>query len=192
MGSDALRLGPQPNGLVDEGLNEPVELEEVCGAIKWFDISKGYGFIRPDDGGPDVLVHVTCLRRDGFQTALEGARIVCEAVRRTKGRQAFRILSLDLSTATMVPVGIPRTHAQVEPSSPQQRATVKWFNRVRGFGFLTLNDGSPDIFIHMETLRQFGLTELRPGQNVLVRFGESDKGRMAAEVVADSGPVGNH
>ncbi len=192
MGCDALRLAPQPDGLVDDGLNEPVGLEEVCGAIKWFDVSKGYGFITPDDGGADVLVHVTCLRRDGFHTALEGARVVCEAVSRAKGRQAFRVLSVDLSTATLSPTIVPRTHTQVDPTSPQQRATVKWFNRLRGFGFLTLDDGSPDIFIHMETLRQFGLTELRPGQSVLVRFGESDKGRMAAEVLADSGTGGNH
>ncbi len=70
-------------------------LVEISGVIKWFDVSKGYGFIVPDDGAPDVLLHVTVLRRDGYQAAHEGARIVCECLQRAKGYQAFRIVSID-------------------------------------------------------------------------------------------------
>ena len=172
---------------------DPVGLIEIAGTIKWFDVAKGYGFIVPDGGGADVLVHVTCLRRDGFQTAIEGARIVCEAVQRAKGMQAFRVLSLDLSTA--VPVTIPaptRARASIAPTGGFEPATVKWFNRLRGFGFLTQGEASPDIFVHMETLRRNGLTELRPGQAVLVRFGDTPKGRMATDVKAQDGLPGAH
>ncbi|CAL8973157.1 cold-shock protein [Rhodoplanes serenus] len=162
---------------------------EISGVIKWFDVAKGYGFIVPDNGMPDVLLHVTCLRRDGFQTAYEGARVVCEALARPKGFQAFRIVSMDETTAVhpaqMPP---PRTHVNVVPTSGLERAVVKWFNRLRGFGFLTRGEGTPDIFVHMETLRRYGLTELRPGQTVLVRFGPGPKGLMAAEVRPDGGP----
>src|ERR687886_2149873 len=170
------------SGLGDAAAN----LVEISGVIKWFDASKGYGFIVPDNGWPDVLLHVTVLRRDGYQTAYEGARVVVECVQRAKGYQAFRIVSMDESTA-LHPAQMPppRTHVTVTATSGLERAQVKWFNRLRGFGFLTRGEGTPDIFVHMETLRRFGITELRPGQFVLVRFGPGPKGLMAAEVRPD-------
>src|SRR5262249_4758612 len=171
--------------------DEAASVIEITGAIKWFDVSKGYGFIVPDNGLPDVLLHVTCLRRDGFQVAYEGARIVVEALQRPRGLQAFRVLSMDDSTA-IHPAQLPppRTHVTVQPTSGLERAQVKWFNRLRGFGFLTRGEGTPDIFVHMETLRRFGLAELRPGQFVLVRYGPGPKGLMAAEVRPEGGSMG--
>ncbi len=182
-------LEPQAVGGVDDATSE--NLIELTGVIKWFDVAKGFGFIVPDNGMADVLLHVTCLRRDGFQTAHEGTRVVVEAVPRSKGLQAFRILSMDESTAVHpAQMPAPRTHVTVTPTSGLERAQVKWFNRLRGFGFLTRGEGTPDIFVHMETLRRFGLAELRPGQFVLVRFGPGPKGLMAAEVRPETGPHG--
>jgi cold shock protein len=160
-----------------------LDLVQVSGHIKWFDVAKGFGFIVPDNGMPDILLHVTCLRRDGYQAANEGARIVVEAVQRPRGLQAFRILSLDDSTALHPSeLPLPRTHVQVVPTSGLEPAVVKWFNRLRGFGFLTQGEGKPDIFVHMETLRRYGIAELKPGEHVFVRFGDGSKGLMAAEV----------
>jgi CspA family cold shock protein len=176
----------------DDQSNDAVDLIEITGVIKWFDVAKGFGFIVPDNGMQDVLLHVTCLRRDNYQTVLEGTRVVALIQKRDRGYQAFRILSMDQSTAVhpsqMPPV---KTHVQVTPSSGLERVLVKWFNRTKGFGFLTRGEGTEDIFIHMETLRRFGLTELRPGQVVLVRFGDGDKGLMAAEIHPDMPVPGN-
>ncbi|PZU20723.1 MAG: cold-shock protein [Shinella sp.] len=176
----------------EDFVSDPVELIEITGVVKWFDVAKGFGFIIPDNGMQDVLLHVSCLRRDGYQTILEGTRIVALVQRRDRGFQAFRILSMDQSTAVH-PSQLPpvRTHVQVTPTSGLERVIVKWFNRTKGFGFLTRGEGTEDIFIHMETLRRFGLAELRPGQVVLVRYGDGDKGLMAAEIHPDNpAPIG--
>jgi len=194
MGQDASgggHLKADEQRLAAQDVDAAEDLAEVAGAIKWFDVAKGYGFILPDDAAVgDVLLHVTCLRKDGFQTALEGSRIVCLVKRGDRGLQAFRVLSMDNSTAVHpAEAQAPRTHVTVTPESGLERALVKWFNRTKGFGFLTRGEGTEDIFVHMETLRRYGITELRPGQVVLVRFGHGDKGLMAAEIHPDIGTL---
>ena len=165
-----------------------VDVFVVSGRIKWFDPSAGYGFIVPDDDLPDILLHVTCLRRDGLQTAHEGARVVCEVLRRPQGLQVLRIRAMGDSTA-INPSQLPqRTHVVVAPESDWETAVVKWFNRLRGFGFLTCGPQTPDIFVHMETLRRCGFTELRPDQTVLVRYGRGPNGLMAAELKPENAP----
>ena len=184
MASDEIMEGFLPSQ--DSSETAATDVVEISGSIKWFDVSKGYGFIVPDIAGvPDILLHVTVMRRDGFHTALEGARVVCMVKKGERGLQCIQVKSIDLSTAVH-PSELPaRTHIVVTPESGLERAIVKWFNREKGFGFLTRGEGTEDIFIHMETLRRFGLAELRPGQVVLVRYGRGEKGLMAAEIHPD-------
>ena len=104
--------------------DETASVIELTGVIKWFDLSKGYGFIIPDNGMPDILLHVACLRRGGFQVAYQGARVVIEAQQRPRGLQALRIISMDESTA-MHPAEMPlaRTHVTVTPIGGFERVS---------------------------------------------------------------------
>jgi len=183
--STALAIEPSANSASSLPAGVGLDPFRVAGRVRWYDALEGYGFVTPDDCGADILLHVTCLRAGGYQTAHEGARVDCLALRRPKGMQVFRILSMDDSAAIDPSSLRQRRHAGVQPQSGWERASVKWFNRVRGFGFLTRGKDTSDIFVHLQTVQNARLPELRPGQMVQVRWGMGAKGVTAAELRPD-------
>ncbi|MEH3102304.1 MAG: cold shock domain-containing protein [Sphingomonas phyllosphaerae] len=183
--SEGVELHAETTG----GLSPAVALS---GVLKWFDATRGFGFIVPDDAAMgDVLLHFSVLQAYGRRTLPEGTRLEGLAAQGPRGWQATEISTLDLAAAaeTVRDRDRERLAPELAPDDAAAQAqweevSVKWFNRIKGYGFLVALARPGDIFVHMETLRRAGIADVEPEQRLRARVVQGRKGPLAVGVAA--------
>ena len=159
----------------------------VSGTVKWFDPSKGFGFVVANEGGPDILLHANVLRNFGQSSVADAAGIEIVVQETARGIQAIEVLRIDPPAGAEEPESegpVGEISEPVDLSLPLEPARVKWFDKAKGFGFANVFGRDEDVFLHIEVLRRSGLADLQPGEAVSLRVVEGKRGRMATQVTS--------
>jgi CspA family cold shock protein len=168
-------------------MSEEEEVTQLLhGRVKWFDPSKGFGFIISDESEVDVLLHANVLRNFGQSSIADGAGIAVRVQKTQRGVQAVEVVRIDPPEGAVFPLieqAVEMLSADIL-ALPLEPARVKWFDKGKGFGFANVFGRGEDVFIHAEVLRISGFADLDSGEAVALRIIDGKRGRMAVQVVA--------
>ncbi len=165
---------------------EESDLRVAQGRVKWFDPSKGFGFIVVEGFQTDILLHANVLRNFGQSSVADGSGISVTIQSTSRGTQAVEVLSIDppVMAATISLLELTGEGVEIDLTVlPMEPARVKWFDKSKGFGFANVFGKSEDIFVHIEVLRHSGFADLQAGEAVCLKITDGRRGRMAVQVL---------
>jgi CspA family cold shock protein len=172
----------------------PQVIGEGTGVVKFFNAQKGFGFIVRDDGGEDVFVHISAVEQAGLTALAEGQPLGFTLVDRG-GRISATTLKIDgepMAVTERAPRddsqgggfggdrGAPRGGPQRQLTGEKATGTVKFFNAMKGFGFIQRDDGQPDAFVHISAVERAGMPTLNEGDRLEFELEVDRRGKYAA------------
>jgi CspA family cold shock protein len=172
----------------------PQVVGEGTGVVKFFNGQKGFGFIVRDDGGEDVFVHISAVEQAGFTGLAEGQPLGFTLVDRG-GRISATDIKIDGEPLPVEDRGPPRDRdaaprggagggfggaPQRQLTGEKATGTVKFFNAMKGFGFIQRDDGQPDAFVHISAVERAGMSTLNEGDRLAFELEVDRRGKYAA------------
>ncbi len=146
------------------------------GTVKFFNAQKGFGFVQREDGGEDVFVHISAVERAGLESLAEGQGLEFTLVDR-----GGKISASDLVVVgDVIPVEKREAAPQRELTGEKATGTVKFFNAMKGFGFITRDDGQPDAFVHISAVERSGMRSLNEGDRLQFDIEVDRRGKYSA------------
>lgn len=169
-----------------ERMEKNSESQRVVGHVKWFDPTKGFGFVVADGGGPDILLHANVLRNFGQSSVADNAGVEISIQETDRGVQALEVFSIrpPISDSDESDVDMAIEDVYLDDDIAFEPARVKWFDKAKGFGFANVFGSDEDIFVHVEVLRRCGFADLQPGEAVCLKVVDGKRGRMASSVTS--------
>lgn len=146
------------------------------GVVKFFNGAKGFGFIQRDDGGEDIFVHISAVERAGLEGLAEGQQLEFQLVDRGGKISASELVVV----GDVIPVAKREPAPQRQLTGEKASGTVKFFNSMKGFGFITRDDGQPDAFVHISAVERSGLGALNEGDRVEFDIEVDRRGKYSA------------
>ena len=160
---------------------QQVTQTNVTATVKWFNASKGFGFVAPSDGTPDAFLHISALERAGLTQVAEGTTLVVDLGQGNRGPQVVTVHEVDSSTASAAPRAAAAPRMDRGPSETVE-GVVKFFSAEKGFGFVQTDEGGKDVFVHIKALERSGIKALETGQRVRCTTTQGQKGPQADSV----------
>ncbi len=164
--------------MMDDQISMDTEIthSEISAVVKWFNPVKGFGFVQPSDGSPDAFMHISVVQSAGLEHLPQGATIICDLSAGQKGPQVTTVHRVE---------SMPEAPEPPPGEATQIEGTVKFYNQEKGFGFVTPDDGSRDIFVSARVLELVGLHNLDPEQRVrmMPRMGQMGPRADSVEII---------